>query len=43
MSRMTASLHFTPEQAQAARDILMRQARAMSAGMQQAYTGQFNK
>ena len=43
LSRLTASLHLTPEQAQAARDILMRQARAMSAGMQQAYTGQFNK
>ena len=43
LSRMTASLHLTPEQAQAAREILMRQARAMSAGAQQAYTGQYNK
>jgi RNA polymerase sigma factor (sigma-70 family) len=43
LSRMTASLHLTPEQAQAARDILMRQARVMSAGMQQAFSGKFDK
>ena len=29
LSRLTASLHLTPEQAQAARDILLRQAQAM--------------
>jgi RNA polymerase sigma factor (sigma-70 family) len=43
LSRMTASLHLTPEQAQGARDILMRQAQAMSAGMQQVFSGQYNK
>jgi hypothetical protein len=42
LSRMTASLHLTPEQAQAARDILMRQAKVMSAGMEQAFSGGFN-
>jgi RNA polymerase sigma factor (sigma-70 family) len=43
LSRMTASLRLTPEQAQAARDILMRQAQVMSAGMQQAFSGKYNK
>ena len=43
LSRLTASLHLTPEQAQSARDILTRQARAMSAGMQQAFSGKFDK
>lgn len=43
LSRMTAGLRLTPEQAQAARDILMRQTRAMSAGMQQALSGEFDK
>ncbi len=43
LSRMTASLHLTPEQAQAARDILMKQSQVMSAGMQQAFSGTFNK
>jgi RNA polymerase sigma factor (sigma-70 family) len=43
LSRMTASLHLTPEQTQAARDILMRQARVMSAGMQQAFSGKYDK
>jgi RNA polymerase sigma factor (sigma-70 family) len=43
LSRMTTSLNLTPEQAQAARDILMRQARAMSAGMQQTFSGKFDK
>lgn len=43
LSRMTASLHLTPEQTQAARDILMRQARAMAAGAQQAITGKYDK
>jgi RNA polymerase sigma factor (sigma-70 family) len=43
LTRMTASLHLTPDQVQAARDILMRQARAMSAGMQQAFSGKFDR
>ena len=43
LSRMTASLHLTPEQVQAVRDILIRQAQAMSAGMQQAFSGKFDK
>ena len=43
LSRMTATLHLTPEQARAARDILMREAGVMSAGMQQAFSGKFDK
>ncbi len=43
LSRMVASLRLTPEQAQAVRDILMRQARVMSTGMQQAFSGTFDK
>ena len=43
IARMTASLGLTPEQARAARDILARQSQAMTAGMQQAFTGKFNK
>jgi hypothetical protein len=43
LSRMTASLRLTPEQAQAARDILMRQAQAMAVGMQQAISGKYDK
>ena len=43
LARMTASLKLTPEQAQAAREILARQSRAMTAGMQQAFTGKFDK
>jgi RNA polymerase sigma factor (sigma-70 family) len=43
LSRMTASLHLTAEQAQAAREILMRQTQAMVAGMQQGFSGRFNK
>jgi RNA polymerase sigma factor (sigma-70 family) len=42
LSRMTATLHLTPEQAKAARDILMRQAQLMSAGMEQAFSGTYN-
>ena len=42
LSRMTASLHLTAEQAQAARDILMRQARMMSAAMQQGVSGKLD-
>lgn len=43
LSRMTASLHLTPEQAKAARESLARQSQAMAAGMQQAFTGKFDK
>ena len=43
LSRLTASLHLTPEQAQAARDILMRQSQVMSAGMQQAFSGKYRQ
>jgi hypothetical protein len=43
LSRMTASLHLSPEQAQAARDVLMRQAQVMLAGMQQGLSGKFDK
>jgi RNA polymerase sigma factor (sigma-70 family) len=41
-SRMTASLHLTAEQAQAARDILMRQERIKSAVMQQGQSGKLD-
>jgi len=43
LSRMTASLGLTPEQVQAAREILMRQAKVMSAGMQQVFSGKYDK
>jgi len=43
LSRMTACLHLTPEQTQAVRDILARQARAMGEGMQQAMSGKYDK
>jgi hypothetical protein len=43
LSRLTASLHLTPDQAQAARDILMRDARATSARMQQLFSGRLDK
>ena len=43
LSRMTASLHLTAEEARAGRDILMRQGRAMLAGMQQAISGEYDK
>ena len=43
LSRLKASLNLTPEQEQAAREILARQAQAMSAGMQQAFSGKFDK
>jgi RNA polymerase sigma factor (sigma-70 family) len=39
LARMTASLHLTPEQVQAVREILGRQTQAMSAGMEQAISG----
>lgn len=43
LSRMTATLGLSPEQVQAAREILMRQAKAMSAGMQQVFSGHYDK
>jgi RNA polymerase sigma factor (sigma-70 family) len=43
LSRMNAVLHLTPEQTEAIRNILMKQAELMSAGAQQAYTGKFDQ
>jgi hypothetical protein len=43
LSRLKATLNLTPEQEQSAREILGRQAQAMSAGMQQAFSGKFDK
>jgi RNA polymerase sigma factor (sigma-70 family) len=43
LSRMTVSLNLTPDQVQAVREILMRQAEVMTAGMQQAFSGKFDK
>lgn len=43
LARMKASLRLTPEQHEAAREILQRRAEAMSAGMQQAFSGKFDK
>lgn len=43
LSRMTASLHLTPQQVQAARDILLRQAEVTSAGVQQVFSGKYDK
>jgi hypothetical protein len=43
LARITASLHLTPEQVTAAREILMRQAKVMAKGMQQGMTGKINK
>ena len=43
LSRLKASLNLTAEQEESARDILKRQAQAMSAGMQQAFSGKFDK
>jgi hypothetical protein len=43
LSSMTASLHLTPEQAQAVRDILTRQAQVTSAGVQQVFSGKYDK
>jgi len=43
LARITASLHLTPEQTQSVSNILMKQADAMSAGMQQAFSGKFDK
>jgi RNA polymerase sigma factor (sigma-70 family) len=43
LSRLTASLHLTPEQVQTAREILLRQSQLMSSGMAQAFSGKFDK
>jgi RNA polymerase sigma factor (sigma-70 family) len=43
LSRMKSSLSLTPDQEQAARDILARQGQAMAAGMEQAFSGKFDK
>ncbi len=43
LSRMTASLHLTSDQAKGVREILMRQAQVMSKGMQQAFSGKYDK
>jgi hypothetical protein len=42
LSRMTASLHLTAEQAQAVRDILMREVRMKSAVVQQGQSGKLD-
>jgi RNA polymerase sigma factor (sigma-70 family) len=42
LSRMTTILHLTPEQTDAARDILMKQARVTSSGMEQVFSGKFD-
>jgi RNA polymerase sigma factor (sigma-70 family) len=43
LSRLVASLQLTPEQTQAARGILSKQAEAMSTGMQQVFSGKYDK
>lgn len=43
LSRLTDRLHLTPEQVSAVRDILTRQARAVSAGVQQVFSGKSSK
>jgi RNA polymerase sigma factor (sigma-70 family) len=43
LSRLKGSLNLTLEQERSAREILARQAQAMSAGMQQAFSGKFDK
>jgi hypothetical protein len=43
LARMTASLNLTPDQTLAVSNILMRQGRIVSAGMQQAFSGKFDK
>jgi RNA polymerase sigma factor (sigma-70 family) len=43
LSRLKTSLNLTPEQESSAREILKKQAQAMSAGMQQAFSGKFDK
>ncbi len=43
LSRLTASLHLTPDQVEVARTILMKQAQAMSTGIQQVFSGKYDK
>jgi RNA polymerase sigma factor (sigma-70 family) len=43
LSRLKATLNLTAGQEESAREILNRQAQAMSAGMQQAFSGKFDK
>ena len=43
LSRMATSLHLTPEQVTAAKEILMRQAKVMAKSMQQGMSGKLNK
>lgn len=43
LSRMTAALQLNDEQVHEVRDILMRQAQAMAAGMQQAMSGRYDQ
>jgi predicted HicB family RNase H-like nuclease len=43
LSRMITSLRLTGEQTESVREILSRQTEAMSAGMQQAFSGKFDK
>jgi len=43
LGRMSASLHLTPDQVQAVSDILRKQAKVTSAGVQQAFAGKFDK
>jgi hypothetical protein len=43
LSRMNAVLHLTPEQTEAIRNILMKQAQLMSQGAQQAFSGKIDK
>jgi len=43
LSRLAASLQLTPEQTNAVREILLQQAQLMSAGMEQAFSGKFDK
>jgi RNA polymerase sigma factor (sigma-70 family) len=43
LGRLDAALHLTPDQMLAASNILMQQAGAVSLGMQQAFTGKFDR
>jgi RNA polymerase sigma factor (sigma-70 family) len=43
LSRLTATLRLTPTQIDAAREILLRKAQVMSAGMMQAFSGKYDK
>lgn len=43
LARLDASLHFTPDQMLEASNILMQQAELMTAGMQQSFSGKFDR